>query len=356
MARELPIQNGRMTTDLDAKGHTIKNLPADFCVKTVNGTAPDSSGAVVIPVGGEVVAPSVNPANAGKAADAYATGTGLASKFDASCVYEEYAEGMSYSHFAKVTRDGALWQCAVEQSSSTWVDEEWVQVPLRWIFEMLVERQRLYCAAPSNVAPIDEGEAATHDGELRIFPPTIDSENRPPMETLLMPILKRWNASESEWQETSLAAALAGIETTPARKSIEFEDYFGWSLEFNLEGAGTVFSYNSAEQEVSDASYAELPSVESLKRGELLLHMPYQGTNSCGIYFDGDIVLHREGSEAHFQGSADVGFLMYPVVGSGQYATIRVWAENGYTASPQGEVESSSALHLEFVSITTFEP
>ena len=27
MARELPIQNGRLTTDLDADGHRIKNLP-----------------------------------------------------------------------------------------------------------------------------------------------------------------------------------------------------------------------------------------------------------------------------------------------------------------------------------------
>ena len=29
MARELPIQNGRLTTDLDANGHKIKNLPPD---------------------------------------------------------------------------------------------------------------------------------------------------------------------------------------------------------------------------------------------------------------------------------------------------------------------------------------
>lgn len=28
MARELPIRNGRLTTDLDADGHRIKNLPS----------------------------------------------------------------------------------------------------------------------------------------------------------------------------------------------------------------------------------------------------------------------------------------------------------------------------------------
>lgn len=33
MARENPIHNGRLETDLDANNHTIKNLPADFSPK-----------------------------------------------------------------------------------------------------------------------------------------------------------------------------------------------------------------------------------------------------------------------------------------------------------------------------------
>ena len=111
MARELPIHNGRMTTDLDANGFKIKNLPpgsgftqaqADW--NQADATAPDfiknkptipvvptlatvaTSGSYndlsnkpTIPAAVTVVPPSTS-ATTGQAADAKATGDALAQK------------------------------------------------------------------------------------------------------------------------------------------------------------------------------------------------------------------------------------------------------------------------------------
>lgn len=92
MARELPIQNGRLTTDLDANGFKIKNLPpgSGFTQEQADWSQTDSSAVdfiknkPTIPAAVQVVAPSTDPSDAGKAADAKATGDALAGKLSKS--------------------------------------------------------------------------------------------------------------------------------------------------------------------------------------------------------------------------------------------------------------------------------
>lgn len=91
MARELPIQNGRLTTDLDADGHRIRNLPGDtysvpwenvtgkptFANVATSGSYDDLSDRPTIPA---PVSVDATLTTQGAAADAKATGDALAGK------------------------------------------------------------------------------------------------------------------------------------------------------------------------------------------------------------------------------------------------------------------------------------
>ena len=101
MARELPIQNGRLTTDLDADGHRIRNLPGDtysvpwenvtgkptFANVATSGSYDDLSDRPTIPA---PVSVDATLTTKGAAADAKATGDALAGKrgLDDLAVYE----------------------------------------------------------------------------------------------------------------------------------------------------------------------------------------------------------------------------------------------------------------------------
>lgn len=49
--------------------------------------------------------------------------------FNALHVNDEYAEGTSYAKYAEVLKDGVRYYCNVNNSSTTWVESEWVATP-----------------------------------------------------------------------------------------------------------------------------------------------------------------------------------------------------------------------------------
>ena len=145
MARELPIHNGRMTTDLDANGFKIKNLPpgSGFTQAQADWGQTDATEPDFIknkPTIHAAVTVDSTLTQQGAAADAKAVGDALAGKLNGAAAYPEWMVDPPnpYQGGARVSHLGRMWQLGDEYAgtdSEPGTTEEWTELLLQYLID-----------------------------------------------------------------------------------------------------------------------------------------------------------------------------------------------------------------------------